>query len=575
MLIRSMKPKTLFIISIILLLALFLFLFPGFYFNQLEYKAREIFSSIEDARSIANNDIEQRSGREGGVKSTEEVKNFSVKIAEDLNKVDNLINEHELVINRQRKIVSLLPSKYKEYFNLKKKVFNKYYSSLRKFKALKEYESGIMNVLIKKEEFRVGMVNAGDTDTIGSKELNDLINNYGNARENINKYFKDGFITEDFYHAILADIDANTELYNLFREATEKKYTSQDLEKRMDGINSKYEHEDVLTLFRDSYDKITTVKQQEWSDLFNQADDLTYGALDFYDKNRLAYDSLSLLFSKFNKNYPKNIFLNNNNSKNYEEKKIDLDGDGKEETLRLTYSTSTDEEQSQISESLIAYNSEGAEVARFPDDLPMAMPFTDSAKAYTLNKANKKQFVSYDFIAGPHSADTMFLGLRESNDDKRIILPVCFVEIPQSALDCLFWSGEVGSLIVDDFDNDGFMEVIEMVDEYPKDGSITSDIEEMINEESKDLGQEVTDGMIRITKREQGGRGNRVVWGIYRYNGEYFEKQLGTEYEKYYKLVTEHLRRFYPNYPTIMRKSEMSKDSLEYNNFMRNFWTKR
>jgi len=568
-----MKLKLLFIVPIILLLALFLFLFPGFYFNQLEYKARQVFSPIEEARSVANNDIEQRSGREGGLKSTEEVKSLSVKITEDLNNVDNLVNEHGSVINRQGKIVFLLNSKYKEYFNLKKEVFNKYYSSLRKFKTLKEYESGIMDVLIRKEEFRVGMVNAGDTNTVDSKELNDLINNYGNTRENINKYFKDGFITEDFYHAILADIDANTELYNLFREATDKKYTSQELEKRMDEINSKYKHEDVLTLFRDSYDKITTVKQQEWSNLFNQADDLTYGALDFYDKNRLAYDPLSSLLSKFNKNYPKNTSLNNNNSKNYEEKKIDLDGDGKEETLRLTYSA--DGEQSQIPESLIAYNSEGAEVARFPDDLPMAMPFTDSAKVYTLNKANKKQFVSYDFIAGPHSADTMFLGLRESNDDKGIILPVCFVEVPQSALDCLFWSGEVGSLVVDDFDNDGFMEVIEMVDEYPKDGSITSDIEDMINEESKDLGQKVTDGMIRITKREQGGRGNRVVWGIYRYNGEYFEKQQGTDYEKYYKLVTEYLRRFYPDYPTIMNKSEMSKDSLDYNEFMRGFWTNR
>jgi len=125
-----MKLKLLLILPAILLLALFLFLFPGFYFNQLEYKTRQVFSSIEEARSIADNDIEQRSGREGGIKSSEEVKNLSDKITADLNKVGNLVNEHESILNKQGKVVFLLPSKYKEYYDLKKDVFDKYYSSL-------------------------------------------------------------------------------------------------------------------------------------------------------------------------------------------------------------------------------------------------------------------------------------------------------------------------------------------------------------------------------------------------------------------------------------------------------------
>ena len=564
-----MKLKLIFILPAILLLVLFLFLFPRFYFNQLEYKTRQVFSSIEEARSIADNDIEQRSGREGGVKSNEEVKNLTDKIATDLNKVGNLVNEYESILNKQGMIVFLLPSKYKEYYHLKKEVFDKYYSSLRKFQALKEYESGILDVLIKKDEFSNGMLNAGKTNTIDSKEMNDLINAYGNTRENIKKYFNDGFMTQDYYDAILADINANTELFNLFKEAVEKKYTSEELQKRIAEINSKYEHEDFSTLYQESYNKITTVKQKEWSDLYNQADELTYGALDFYDKNRLADDLLSVLLSKLNKNYPKNITLNNDNNKP-ESTKADLNGDGKEETLSLIVSGS---EEKGYTVSLIAYNENGEEIGRTPEGMPIAEPLSGSAKVYTPVKKDKNQFASYDFVVGPHSSETMFFGLFELETGGIGILPVCLTSDVKNAHDCLFWSGEVGALVADDFDKDGIMEVVEMVDEYPKDGVITSDIENMINEQFKALGQDAADGMIRIAKREQGGRGKRVVWGIYSYNGEYFEEQLNANYEKYYKLIDPYIRNFYPNYPIIMRKSEMSKDSLEYNEFMRSFWT--
>src|SRR4030042_5115512 len=159
----------------------------------------------------------------------------------------------------------------------------------------------------------------------------------------------------------------------------------------------------------------------------------------------------------------------------------------------------------------------------------------------------------------------MFFGLFESTNEVTRILPVCLVPDVKSAYDCLFWSGQVETIVVDDFDNDGFIEVAEMVDEYQKEGTITSDIEEIINNEFKDLGQDTVNGMIRIAKREKGGRGNRVIWGIHRFNGEYFENQLGSDYEKYYKLITVYLKRFYPDYPTIMRKSEMSKNSIDYN----------
>ena len=569
-----MKLKLLFLFPLILLFVLFLIFFPRFYLNELEYKGRQIFSSIEKARQIVDDHIEQRSGRVGGTKTVEELKNLSIDITADLNKVSVLVDEHESILGNQKKLSFLLTSKHKEYLKLKGEVFEKYYSSLRKFKSLKEYESAIMKVFITRDEFIYAMNNLENSESITSEEMNKIVDDYAGYRDDIKKYFDNGFMTEDLYNATLADINANIELYNLFVDAMSGSPSSEAIDQKVNEINDKYgKRDNVLDLFQDSYDKITIVKQNEWSDLFNQADELTFGALEYYETNKLAYDPLSVLLSKFNKNYPKNITLGNN-SENTEELRLDLDGDGKEEMLRLTLLN--DEEQYPETKSLIAFDFEGNEIARYPEDLPMAAPMSGSAKVYSLDKNSKKQFISYDFIAGPHSADTMFLGLRESNDGTKTILPICFVEVPQSALDCLFWSGEIGSLVVDDLDGDGFVEVVEMVDEYPSTSKLSSEEEKAIVEvfNEQEIG-DFTNMAKTIAEREKGGRGNRVVWGIYRYNGEYFVPQLGVNYEKYYPLVTTYLKRFYKDYPIIMKKSEMSKDSLDYNEFMRDFWTNR
>lgn len=570
MLIRCMKLKLLIILPAILLVVLSMFLFPRFYFNQLEYKARQIFSSIEEARSVADNNIEQRSGREGGEKSAEEINNLSIDITANLNKVDYLINKHESILNRQGNILFLIPSKYKEYYSLKREVFDKYYSALRKFKALKEYEGGIYVVFSKKDKFVQGMRDVGKS-VITFDDAQKLIKDYENSKNDVDNYYKDSFVTKEFYDAIIADINTNVALFNLFKDLADKKINVQEFDTRLKVLNSGFSSTTMIDLFNKSYDEVTTIKQKDWTDLYSQADELTYGALDFYDKNRLAYDTLSVLFSKFKKEYPQNVTLKNNEDEDSNSFRVDLNGDGKKETLKLI--VSGDEIDSIVL--LIAYDENGKELARLPETMPIQVPFSNSAKAYSFDNKKKSKIVSYDFVAGPHSSETMFFGLYEFETGERKILPICLTSDVKSAYDCLFWSGEVGALIVDDFDGDGILEVAETVDEYPKNGTLTKEEEDAINKVFKDGDLNEFEMMTRIAKREKGGRGNRVIWGIYRYNGEYFEEQLGVNYENYYKLVNTYLRNLYPNYPTIMEKADMSNDSLEYNEFMKGFWTKR
>lgn len=557
---------------IIILISLFLIaavlLIPTFYFNKLELKGRPIYSSIESAKQAAYDNIEQRSGREGGTKSTEEYDYYSSLITENLNKMDSYISKHQKILESQDNFIFLLPSKYKNFYSQKKESLDKYYLSLRDFKQLKESESAIMNSFMMSSTFSTTMTDIGNTKEVSIDYLKEVIGKFKTSQINLKDNYDKGYLTETLYKKLSSDLNYFINSFTLTIDWMEERISSDEFGNKFKEMSANTTTGDVVELISESRTKITNVKAEEWKNLYDQALELSNKALEYYDENKLADDNLSKIISIFNKNYPQSRLTKSETE--VEEKYVDLDGDGQQDILRLSIG---DRETENPSVTLVAYDKDNKEIGRLPDDFPIMEPMSETTRVYTPIKKDKNQFVSFEFMAGPHSSQTMFFGLFEFKDGSVGILPVCLTDDVEGATDCLFWSGEVGELVVDDFDKDGILEVVEMVDEYPKDGPITEDIKTAVGKTFDDLGQKASDGALRVLKREQGGRGNRVIWGIYKYNDSYFEKQLDKNYDKYYVLVKDHITNLYPNYPTIMKKSEMSKDSLEYNEFMRNYWT--
>jgi uncharacterized protein YxeA len=243
-----------------------------------------------------------------------------------------------------------------------------------------------------------------------------------------------------------------------------------------------------------------------------------------------------------------------------EENKIyaDLDGNGEKEYVALGM---PEDEQENYLTSLVAYSKSGEEIASLPSDMTIKVPMSDSIKTHRLDKNNTTEVFSLEFIAGPHQSETMFFGLREDR-----ILPICFKEIPEGPYDCLFYSGNVGYLPVEDLDGDGFIELIEVVDEYPSEGELSEEEKFAIDKAFEEEGvTEFTEGAEKIALREKGGRGRSVVWAIFSYNGKYFVSQSEDNYEKYYLLIGDLVN-------NKMRKSELSNYSLEYIQLVKEFW---
>ena len=564
-----LKPKLIIVFLFLILVVSFLLLFPTFYFNKLEFQGKSIYSSIETTKTAAADNIEQRSGREGGSKSNEEYEYYSNLVADNLNKMDSFINEHQKILEKQGKIVFLLTPKYKKYYGLKKEAFDKYYLSLRDFKKLKESETVFYYVLTKQSDFSVLMKDMSQSKDINIDSLKKLVKDLEKLQIDIKKHFKNGLLTENFNNQVPTKLSYFFDASSLVLDWKEKRISDNELVEKLSKIIGKDNDKkyDIVGIIDENRSNITNIKAKEWRNLYDTSTELLNKASDYYYSNKLSDDNLSKILSIYNKNYPQN--KETKSGAEIEEKYVDLNGDGQQEILRLT-TKYIDEENSEVS--LVAYDKDNKEIGRLPDAFPLNIPLSDTARVYTPIKKDKKQFVSFEFVVGPHSSDTMFFGLFEFKDGNMGILPVCLTEAVKSAQDCLFWSGEVGDLWADDYDKDGILEIVEMVDEYPKDGELTEEVKNSTTKIFNELGTKAGDGALRILRREQGGRGNKVIWAIYKYNDKYFEKQLGKDYDKYYVLAKDQIRNLWAKYPTIMKKSEMSKDSLEYNEFFRNYW---
>lgn len=245
----------------------------------------------------------------------------------------------------------------------------------------------------------------------------------------------------------------------------------------------------------------------------------------------------------------------------------DLDGDGTREKVNVEPLTDEEDNSAFI---LVAYDQKGKEIARTGESIYTPEPMEDSLQVVKLFSDLPKETIRFDVFAGPHSSETFFF---TQVKDIPVIAPVCKVKEYKSFQDCAFWSGELGELVSVDLDDDKILEIIEYVDEYPKLGEIGEETENTVREVFSEDGLEnKVDDMIEIAKREQGGRGRKVVWNIYRFGkDQFFERLTDDDFEAAYLLLESFWKESFPDEPLIS-KNEMSRASYNFAEMMKNTW---
>ncbi|MBU4396851.1 hypothetical protein KKC08_01625, partial [Patescibacteria group bacterium] len=253
---------------------------------------------------------------------------------------------------------------------------------------------------------------------------------------------------------------------------------------------------------------------------------------------------------------------------------LDMNGDGIYEMLVNPVMADDYEEATDSAKPhLTLYDSEKNIIARTPEWFGSAPNASHLGFVTPPISCSLNDFVQIDVIAGPHQTETMFLKLKDD-----LLLPICKVENPKNIDDCLFYnsSGELGveGGLLGGLGGNNKLGVVEYVDEYPPDKKeLGDDIENMISEV---FGNDATEA-IKIAQRETGDKGSRVAWSIYIFNGEIFELQTGENYDEYFDSLKENYdfrsEAKKDNSPNLIKKSKMSKESVEYTELTRNFWT--
>jgi len=563
----SMKILRIGMVFLVMALVGFLvYSLPQFYFNNLEYRTSELFTEIEDINKLAGDHIEQRSGREGGSKTPDEIKKLSQTIQEDLDRLEGKIKEHEDISTKQNKIAFLLNTKYKKYLKLKNLAFEKYYLSLRKFKTLKEYEGLTHEVLLARDDAKNSVLEAVSQKPPNFEKSDILIQHLNEIKQKLASYKVSDYLTDEYYRVLISDLDADIDQITIFKNGILNNYTYSQLDSELSKNGSKYDDKVYSVALSESVSTKIGIKRQEWTNFYSEFDEKSILAAEYYKENKLYNDPISLGLSVFNKKYPKNLFRSLLSDFYYEDKFADLNGDGSPEKLRLILPSNQSSYESPL---MIAYDNNNQEIARLPYSMPINIPRDNSGRVYTLSTQSRRQAVSFDFSAGMHEIQTMFFELIKS-DQGAVIIPICLKKEAVQASDCLFWSSEPGYLIADDFNDDGILDVAEIVNEYPKEGLISKEVESAIN--SAGDNKELNDILLRIAKREAGGKGSPVIWNTYSYNDEYFQSHSSNEYQNIFQGFKAHVLAK-PEFSTIKKRIDISKESENYNIFVKTIWT--
>ena len=234
---------------------------------------------------------------------------------------------------------------------------------------------------------------------------------------------------------------------------------------------------------------------------------------------------------------------------------VDSNGNGEKETVIFV----TNEETGGLAQ-ISVVNTKGDIVASTPEGIGFPPPLLEAFQTYKFAEKSDIEFFSVDFIEGPHQARTMFFGVLNEQ-----VYPICKTVEPQEVFDCLFYKAGEGYVVVEDLDGDAFVEVVEYVDEYPEKGELTQEEITAVEEGFGDKGEDTKNAIVEITQREKGGKGRKVVWGIYSFDGQTLVPQEGDDFfNMYFELLTKD--------GELIAKEDLSEELLKYQEMVQVFW---
>jgi hypothetical protein len=201
-----------------------------------------------------------------------------------------------------------------------------------------------------------------------------------------------------------------------------------------------------------------------------------------------------------------------------------------------------------------------------------------------LNLNSSKEYIRWDQTAGPHQTETFFITLHESQ-----LFTIPSADFDKEVWYQPFWTSR-DTLAMGDLDGDGLVEIFEFVDELPPDAPRLEDgqIKEITTAAFAEKGMPdnfAEDAWLIISRENEGiGRGRKVIWSIHtvvdsqppfirKLTQEEFENSTNRLMDSYYAFMKELPEDEAELASKLVSRTELTKDSTDFNDFVRAFWT--
>lgn len=294
-------------ILIITLIVVFNQNISAFVYNELEWRARAHYLLAEEVRADVDYLIDIRTGKETPLISDQaKWDKIPEEIEKGLDLTDELVDTYQSYVSRQEKI-PFLPSKYREYHQLKKPGFENYQKYLQIFIEIKDKEHRgfqITRQLDKaNEKFAGSEGQSWEKRFQDMSEADELSHSLINQAEEL---YKSRVIDEGFKNYIQLRCQMMIDFYETITDP-ELLNNETALVKELEVIGQRASGIDFNEIVTNWHREILDEPNKEMLDYRELAHKQMMEADKFYRENDLRNDLTSRLLSKFSKSYPKNI----------------------------------------------------------------------------------------------------------------------------------------------------------------------------------------------------------------------------------------------------------------------------
>ena len=290
---------------LILVILIFNRQIPAFIYNEYEFMVRANYRLAEMFFNKAEEMIDLRTGRSDELVSDQEKARLYQPINEAIEEIIEANDRQKSFLDKQDKLLWLLPKTYREYHRLELDYFQDYSDSFHAYQEVKSAEHWFYNIIARWTSAEATLADMDSSTPDYLDKLKDLDTVAGLVVQETKNAQAKGWLTEDLAKYLTMKNDKIIFLYAIMSDPD---FTDESFADGMESIRYiESQIPDFNQVFTQWHEELIDPKFNQGKEKYASAIDILTLADRYYSDHNLSRDWITVILAKFLKTYPKNI----------------------------------------------------------------------------------------------------------------------------------------------------------------------------------------------------------------------------------------------------------------------------